>query len=186
MVSAYALTFAGAMLAFGMVGDEFGRKRVMLIGVGIFCGGSVLAALAPNIGVLIAARAVMGLGAAASEPGTLSMLRHIYTEQRSRAQAIGVWTAVSALALALGPVVGGALVGAWDWRAIFWFNVAFGLVALVAGALVLPESADPDAHRVDIAGHGAGRRRADRVRLRDHRRGERRVRGRPASSCCSA
>ncbi len=152
VVSAYALTFAGAMLAFGMVGDEFGRKRVMLIGVGIFCGGSVLAALAPNIGVLIAARAVMGLGAAASEPGTLSMLRHIYTEQRSRTQAIGVWTAVSALALALGPVVGGALVGVWDWRGIFWFNLAFGLAALVAGALVLPESADPDAHRVDIAG----------------------------------
>ena len=116
VVSAYALTFAGAMLAFGMVGDEFGRKRVMLIGVGIFCGGSVLAALAPNIGVLIAARAVMGLGAAASEPGTLSMLRHIYTEQRSRAEAIGVWTPVSALALALGPVIGGALVGVWDWR----------------------------------------------------------------------
>jgi EmrB/QacA subfamily drug resistance transporter len=152
VVSAYALTFAGAMLAFGMVGDEFGRKRVMLIGVGIFCGGSVLAALAPNIGVLIAARAVMGLGAAASEPGTLSMLRHIYTEQRSRAEAIGVWTAVSALALALGPVIGGALVGVWDWRGIFWFNLAFGLAALVAGALVLPESADPDAHRVDIAG----------------------------------
>ena len=152
VVSAYALTFAGAMLAFGMVGDEFGRKRVMLIGVGIFCGGSVLAALAPNIGVLIAARAVMGLGAAASEPGTLSMIRHIYTEQRSRAEAIGVWTAVSALALALGPVVGGALVGVWDWRGIFWFNLAFGLGALVAGALVLPESADPDAHRVDIAG----------------------------------
>jgi EmrB/QacA subfamily drug resistance transporter len=152
VVSAYALTFAGAMLAFGMVGDEFGRKRVMLIGVGIFCGGSVLAALAPNIGVLIAARAVMGLGAAASEPGTLSMLRHIYTEQRSRAEAIGVWTAVSALALALGPVIGGALVGVWDWRGIFWFNLAFGLGALVAGALVLPESADPDAHRVDIAG----------------------------------
>ena len=152
VVSAYALTFAGAMLAFGMVGDEFGRKRVMLTGVGIFCGGSVLAALAPNIGVLIAARAVMGLGAAASEPGTLSMLRHIYTEQRSRAEAIGVWTAVSALALAFGPVIGGALVGVWDWRGIFWFNLAFGLGALVAGALVLPESADPDAHRVDIAG----------------------------------
>ncbi|MGP8002071.1 MAG: MFS transporter [Streptosporangiaceae bacterium] len=152
VVSAYALTFAGAMLAFGMVGDEFGRKRVMLIGVGIFCGGSVLAALAPNIGVLIAARAVMGLGAAASEPGTLSMLRHIYTEERSRAEAIGVWTAVSALALALGPVIGGALVGLWDWRGIFWFNLAFGLAALVAAALVLPENADPDAHRVDIAG----------------------------------
>ncbi len=152
VVSAYALTFAGAMLAFGMVGDEFGRKRVMLIGVGIFCAGSVLAALAPNIGLVIAGRAVMGFGAAASEPGTLSMLRHLYTEERSRTRAVAIWAAVSGLALALGPVIGGALVGLWSWRGIFWFNVAFGLVALVAGLIVLPENADPDAHRVDIPG----------------------------------
>jgi len=152
VVSAYVLTFAGAMLAFGMVSDEFGRKKVMLAGVGIFCAGSVLAALAPNIGLLIAGRAVMGLGAAASEPGTLSMLRHLYTDERTRTRALGVWTAVSGLALAVGPVFGGALVGVWDWRAIFWFNLFFGLAALVAGLIVLPESADPDAHRVDIPG----------------------------------
>jgi EmrB/QacA subfamily drug resistance transporter len=152
VVSGYALTFAGTMLAFGMVADEFGRKKVMLIGVGIFCGGSVLAALAPNAGTLIAARAVMGLGAAASEPGTLSMLRHVYDDERERTRALGVWTAVSALALAAGPVIGGALVGIGTWRAIFWFNLALGLVALVAGVRVLPESSDPDAHRVDISG----------------------------------
>jgi EmrB/QacA subfamily drug resistance transporter len=152
VVGAYALTFAGTMLAFGMVGDEFGRKRVMVIGVSIFCAGSVLSALAPNVQVLIAGRAVMGFGAAASEPGTLSMIRHLYTTERIRARALGVWTAISGLALAMGPVVGGALIGIWDWRAIFWFNVLFGLVALVALVLVLPENADPDAHRVDIAG----------------------------------
>ena len=152
VVSAYALTFAAAMLGFGMVGDEFGRKRVMLAGVGMFCAGSVLSALAPNVGVLIAGRAVMGLGAAASEPGTLSMLRHLYTGERSRARAVGVWAGVSGLALALGPVIGGALTGVWDWRAIFWFNVALGLAVLAAGLKVLPESSDPDAHRVDIAG----------------------------------
>jgi EmrB/QacA subfamily drug resistance transporter len=152
VVSAYALTFAAAMLAFGMVGDEFGRKRVMLVGAGLFCAGSVLCALAPNAQMLIAGRAVMGIGAAASEPGTLSMLRHLYPEKRIRSRAIGVWTAVCGLALALGPVVGGVLVGVWDWRAIFWFNLAFGLAALVIGGVVLPESADPDAHRVDIAG----------------------------------
>jgi EmrB/QacA subfamily drug resistance transporter len=140
------------MLAFGMVGDEFGRKRVMLIGVGIFCAGSVLAALAPDIGLVIAGRAVMGLGAAASEPGTLSMLRHLYTDERTRNRAVGIWAAVSGLALAVGPVIGGALTGVWNWRAIFWFNLVFGLVALMAGLIVLPESADPDAHRVDIAG----------------------------------
>ena len=152
VVSAYALTFATAMLAFGMIGDEFGRKQVMLAGTGVFCAGSVLCALAPNVQMLIAGRAVMGIGAAASEPGTLSMLRHLYADERARARAVGVWTAVCGLALALGPVIGGALVGVWDWRAIFWFNLAFGLGALVVGALVLPESADPDAHRVDIAG----------------------------------
>ena len=152
VVGAYALTFAGAMLGFGMVGDEFGRKRVMLIGIVIFCAGSVLSAEAPNVGVLIAGRAIMGFGAAASEPGTLSMLRHIYTVERTRARAIGVWTAVSGLALAMGPVLGGALIGRWDWRAIFWFNLIFGMVALLAGIAVLPESSDPEAHRVDIAG----------------------------------
>jgi EmrB/QacA subfamily drug resistance transporter len=156
VVGAYALTFAGAMLAFGMVGDEFGRKRVMLIGIVIFCGGSVLCAEARGshaIALLIAGRAVMGFGAAASEPGTLSMIRHLYTTHRTRTRALGVWTAVSGLALALGPVLGGALVGEYHtWRAIFWFNLAFGLVALVAGAIVLPENSDPDAHRVDIAG----------------------------------
>jgi len=152
IVGAYALTFASAMLAFGMVGDEFGRKKVMLAGVGVFCAGSVLCALAPNSGVLIAGRAVMGLGAAASEPGTLSMLRHLYRDERTRNRAIGVWAAVAGLALALGPVLGGAIVGSWNWRGIFWFNLAFGTATLIAAAIVLPENADPEAHRVDIVG----------------------------------
>jgi len=156
VVSAYALAFAAAMLAFGMVGDEFGRKRVMLSGVAVFCAGSVLCALAPDVQVLIAGRAVMGLGAAASEPGTLSMLRHLYPGEQIRDRAVGVWTAVCGLALALGPVIGGTLVGVWDWRAIFWFNLALGAGAFVSGALMLPESADPDAHRVDIAGFAFG------------------------------
>jgi EmrB/QacA subfamily drug resistance transporter len=153
VVGAYALTFAGAMLGFGMVGDEFGRKRVMVIGIVIFCAGSIMSALAPNVGVLIAGRAVMGFGAAASEPGTLSMIRHIYTDERERAWALGVWTSVSGVALAMGPVIGGALIGSnGDWRAIFWFNLVVGALALAGAVAVLPENADPDGHRVDIAG----------------------------------
>jgi EmrB/QacA subfamily drug resistance transporter len=152
VVSAYALTFASIMLACGMIGDELGRKKVMLAGAGVFCGGAVLCALAPNVSVLIAGRAVMGLGAAASEPGTLSMLRHVYTEQRARDRAVGIWAGVSGLALAVGPVFGGVLVAWFGWRGIFWFNLVFGLAALVVAAVVLPESADPDAHRVDTAG----------------------------------
>jgi EmrB/QacA subfamily drug resistance transporter len=158
VVGAYALTFASFMLACGMIGDELGRKKVMLAGAGVFCAGSVLCALAPNVGTLIAGRAIMGLGAAASEPGTLSVLRQIYTGERERARAVGVWAAVSGLALALGPVIGGAIVGAWSWRGIFWFNLAFGLAALIVAAVVVPESADPHAARVDTAGTllGAG------------------------------
>jgi EmrB/QacA subfamily drug resistance transporter len=156
VVGAYALTFASAMLAFGMVGDEFGRKKVMLAGGGVFCAGSVLSALASSPGLLIAGRAVMGLGAAASEPGTLSMLRQLYPGERSRNRAIGIWAAVSGFALAAGPVIGGALVGAWSWRAIFWFNLIFGLATLALVAVVLPESADPQAHRVDVTGAALG------------------------------
>ena len=153
VVSAYALTFAIAMLAFGMIGDEFGRKRVMLAGTGVFCAGSVLCALAPNVQMLIAGRAVMGIGAAASEPGTLSMLRHLYADERVRDRAVGVWTAVCGLALALGPVIGGALIGDLGLAGDFLVQPRIRTAAaLVVGALVLPESADPDANRVDIAG----------------------------------
>jgi EmrB/QacA subfamily drug resistance transporter len=158
VIGAYALTFAALMLACGMIGDELGRKKVMLTGAAVFCAGSVVCALAPNPQTLIAGRAIMGLGAAASEPGTLSVLRHMYTDSRERAWAIGIWSAVSGLALALGPVIGGAIVGAWSWRGIFWFNLAFGLVALVVAAVTVPESSDPTAARVDALGtvFGAG------------------------------
>ena len=158
VIGAYALTFAAIMLACGMIGDELGRKKVMLAGAGVFCAGSVLCALAPNVQALIAGRAIMGLGAAASEPGTLSVVRQIYTGTKERAWAVGIWAAVSGLALALGPVIGGALVGLWSWRAIFWFNLIFGLIALVAAAITVPESSDPTAARVDILGtfFGAG------------------------------
>ena len=98
VVGAYALTFASLMLACGMIGDELGRKKVMLTGAGVFCAGSVLAALAPNVQVLIAARAIMGMGAAASEPGTLSMLRQLYPDARARSRAIGVWAGTSGFA----------------------------------------------------------------------------------------
>ena len=158
VVNGYALVFASFMLMAGTLGDLFGRKRVMLAGVAVFCAGSTLAALAPNADTLIAARVVMGLGAAASEPGTLSIIRHLYSDRRQRARALGIWTAVAGLALALGPVIGGILVGIWSWRAIFWFNVLFGLIALVGAAIVLPESADPVNRRLDLPGFvlGAG------------------------------
>ena len=111
-------------------------------------------------------------GAAASEPGTLSVIRQIYTDSRERAWAIGIWSAVSGLALALGPVIGGALVGAWSWRGIFWFNLFFGLVALIAAAVTVPESSDPTAVARRHPWHAPRRRRARRAHVRDHRRGD--------------
>lgn len=156
IVNGYALTFAGLMLVFGTLGDLFGRKKMMLGGVAVFCAGSLIGALAPNTDWLIAGRVVMGLGAAASEPGTLSMIRHLYPDRRERARAYGIWSAVSGLALALGPVIGGALAGLWSWRAVFWFNVAFGLVALAGAAWALPENADRVERRLDLGGFALG------------------------------
>lgn len=152
VVGGYALAFASLMLICGSLGDNFGRKRVMLIGVAIFCGGSVVCALAHTPGELITGRVIMGVGAAGSEPSTLSMIRHIYPDKRLRARALGAWAAVSGLALALGPVIGGILVGLWSWRSVFWFNLLFGGVVLVVGAVALPESVNDLRRRIDVYG----------------------------------
>jgi EmrB/QacA subfamily drug resistance transporter len=152
IVDGYMLAFAGLMLTGGTLGDLFGRKRVMLAGVVAFCVGSLVAALASDNAVLIGGRVLMGIGAAASEPGTLSMIRHVYPERAQRARALGAWTAVSGAALALGPIIGGLLVAGVGWRGVFWFNLAFGALAFLAAAAVLPESADPQGRRLDLSG----------------------------------
>ncbi|MDA8290060.1 MAG: MFS transporter [Actinomycetota bacterium] len=155
VVNGYALAFASLMLVAGSLADRIGRRRVMVAGLVVFALGSLLGALSPDPAVLIASRAVMGAGAAASEPGTLSMIRHLYPKDSERARALGAWTAVSGLALALGPVLGGTLVGLGSWRAIFWFNLA-AAVLLALGAARLPESADPIGARLDLPGFVAG------------------------------
>jgi EmrB/QacA subfamily drug resistance transporter len=152
VVNAYALLFASLMLTAGTLGDRFGRKRFMVGGVVVFAAGSLLGALAPSVGVLIGARAIMGIGAAASEPGTLSVLRHIFPDRQARARAVGTWAAVTGLALAFGPVLGGALVGAAGWRGVFWFNLAYSVVLVPVTLRLVPESADPDAARLDVPG----------------------------------
>jgi EmrB/QacA subfamily drug resistance transporter len=152
VVNGYALTFASFMLVAGMLGDLLGRKRIMLVGVAIFCAGSVLCAVAGGVGWLIAGRVIMGVGAAASEPGTLSIIRHVYPDRETRADALGIWAAVSGLALALGPVIAGVLVGFSSWRAIFWFNLGFGVVAFALAAAFVPESSDHEGRSIDVAG----------------------------------
>ncbi|WP_245568899.1 MFS transporter [Nocardia concava] len=152
VVNAYTLVFASLMLAFGSLGDHWGRKRVMVAGLAIFGAGSVLSAVATSVPMLIAGRAVMGLGAAASEPGTLSILRQVFPDARQRAKALGVWAAVSGLALAAGPVLGGVLVDAYGWRSIFWFNLILGVVVFAAALRYVPESSDPRPGPLDWAG----------------------------------
>lgn len=152
VVSSYALTFAGLMLVFGTLSDHMGRRLVMVLGLVTFTAGSILGAVATSSGMLIGGRVVMGIGAAASEPGTLSMIRQLYPVREERAQALGVWSAVSGLALAAGPVVGGVLVGVWSWRAVFVFNIAAGVAAVVGVLVILPESRTPTRRRLDIGG----------------------------------
>lgn len=152
VINAYTLVFASLMLIGGSLGDRWGRRRVMVAGMVVFCAGSVVAAAAPTTAFLILGRAVMGVGAAASEPGTLSVIRHVFPDRADRAKALGAWAGVSGLALALGPVVGGLLVGAFDWRAVFWFNLALGAVLVVAAMRYVPESSDPQPGRLDVAG----------------------------------
>ncbi len=158
VVSSYALAFAALMLTFGTLGDRFGRRRVMAIGLVVFGAGSILGMLSVSPGMLIGARVVMGVGAAASEPGTLSMIRHLYPETEDRAQALGVWAAVSGLALAAGPVIGGVLVGVWSWRGVFAFNVAVSVAALAGVYGALPENRDDRDRKLDVGGFvfGAG------------------------------
>lgn len=156
VVSGYALTFASLMLVCGTMGDLYGRKKMMMIGIAVFCAGSVVCALSTTATELVIGRVIMGAGAAGSEPGTLSMIRHLYPDRKQRSRALGFWAAVSGLALGMGPVLGGALVGFWSWHAVFWFNVAFGGMVLVAGAAILPESSDPTGNRPDFAGFALG------------------------------
>lgn len=152
VVSGYALTFAGLMLAFGTIGDRVGRRLIMVIGLGVFILGSLIGSFAVSSGMLIGARVIMGVGAAASEPGTLSMIRQLYSDRAERAQALGVWSAISGLALAAGPVIGGVLVGIWSWRAIFVFNVIIGLIGLIGVRTVLPEFSSGSRRRLDEGG----------------------------------
>jgi EmrB/QacA subfamily drug resistance transporter len=156
VVNGYGLTFASFMLLGGTLGDRIGRKKIMMIGLALFAAGSLLGALSVNPAMLIGARVIMGVGAAASEPGTLSILRQLYPEPHLRARAIGTWAAVSGLALAFGPVIGGLLVAAGDWQGVFWFNVAAAVLIIALAARNVPETSSPQNEPLDVFGFVTG------------------------------
>jgi EmrB/QacA subfamily drug resistance transporter len=141
-VNAYTLTFAVFLLTGAALGDRFGRKRVFMLGVAIFTAASAAAALAPSADWLIAARAVQGIGGAIVTPLTLTILSAAVSRER-RGAALGAWSGIAGLAVAMGPVVGGAVVDGISWQWIFWLNVPVGL-ALIPLATQLRESTGPD------------------------------------------
>src|SRR6478672_11764170 len=151
-VNAYTLTFAVLLLTGAALGDRFGRRRMFAIGLGIFTAASAAAALAPSIEWLVAARALQGVGGAIVLPLTLTILSGAFPAER-RGMAIGAWSGISGLAVALGPLVGGAVVDGISWQWIFWLNVPIGLLAVPLALRKVDESFGP-VSRLDLPGLG--------------------------------
>jgi EmrB/QacA subfamily drug resistance transporter len=151
IVDAYMLVFAGLLLTAGALGDRFGRKRALTFGLTVFGIGSALSAVSGSAEMLIAARAVMGIGGAFIMPSTLSILTAVF-EPGERAKAIGIWAGVAGIGIAIGPVSGGWLLEHFEWGAIFLVNLPIVAIALLAGRLLVPESSDPAAPRLDLPG----------------------------------
>ena len=168
MVNAYTLTFAVLLITGAALGDRFGRKRVFLIGMGIFIGGSALAALAPTTEMLIVARAIQGVGGAIVTPLTLTILSAAMPPER-RAVALGAWGGIAGLAIAIGPLVGGAIAEGLDWHWIFWLNVPIGLIVIPLAALRLTESYGPEG-RLDVPGSRPDQCRLAGARVGRHQR----------------
>jgi EmrB/QacA subfamily drug resistance transporter len=153
IVDAYILLFAALLLTTGSLGDRFGRRSVLQIGLLVFGTGSLLCALSRSSNMLVATRAFMGVGAAAMLPSTLSILTNVFPDEE-RGRAIGIWAGVSAIGLALGPILGGWLLEHFYWGSVFLINVPIAAVALVVGQRILPNSKDPAAPRMDPLGAG--------------------------------
>jgi EmrB/QacA subfamily drug resistance transporter len=151
-IDAYSVVLASLLMLSGSTGDRFGRRRTFQTGLAVFTLGSLLCSVAPTVGLLIVFRMVQAVGGSMLNPVAMSIVTNTFTEPRERARAIGIWGAVFGVSMALGPVVGGALVDAIGWRSIFWINVPIGIAAFVLAALFVPESRAARARRVDPVG----------------------------------
>ncbi|MGW1805754.1 MFS transporter [Streptomyces sp. NPDC002078] len=140
IVDVYPLVCASLLILFGTLGDRVGRRRVLLLGYGLFGVASALAAFAQTAEMLILARALLGVGGAMIMPATLSILRQVFPDRRERALAIGVWSAVAAVGAAVGPLLGGFLLEHYWWGAVFLVNIPLMLISLPVGRILLPES----------------------------------------------
>ncbi len=152
IVDGYTLVFAGLLLTTGSLGDKYGRKRALRLGIVVFAVGSVLSALANSPEQLIVTRCLMGVGGALIMPSTLSILTNVFRDPRERGRAIAIWAGFSGLGVALGPVIGGVLLTHFSWSSVFWVNLPIGATALIAGHFFVPESKDPSGPRLDPFG----------------------------------
>ena len=154
-IDAYVLVLGSLLMLSGSLADRLGRRRVFQAGLTLFGGASLLCSLAPDINWLIAFRAMQGIGGSMLNPVALSIISNVFTDDRDRARAVGVWGGVFGLSMALGPLIGGLLLQAsLGWRSLFWVNVPIALVALLLAARFVPESRATHARRVDPVGQG--------------------------------
>jgi EmrB/QacA subfamily drug resistance transporter len=151
-IDAYTLVIASLLMLAGSTADRVGRRHVFQLGLVVFSLGSLLCALAPNLGLLIAFRVLQAIGGSMLNPVAMSIIRNVFEDPRERAQAIGIWGAVFGLSMAVGPVVGGALVTGVGWRAVFYVNVPVGLAAIALTARYVPKSRADHPRRVDAIG----------------------------------
>jgi len=151
-IDAYTLVVASFLMLAGSTGDRIGRRRTFQVGLAVFTAGSALCSLAPGLGWLVAFRMVQAVGGSMLNPVAMSIIANVFTDPRERARAIGIWGAVFGLSMALGPVIGGALVASVGWRSIFWVNIPVGIVAIILTALVVPESRAARPRRLDPVG----------------------------------
>ena len=149
VVDAYTIVVASFLMLSGSTGDRIGRRRTFQTGLALFTLGSLACSLAPALGWLVAFRALQALGGSMLNPVAMSIITNTFTDPAERARAIGLWGAVFGISLALGPVVGGALVTSVGWRGIFWVNIPVGVAAIILTALFVPESRAPRARRLD-------------------------------------
>ena len=152
IVDAYVLVFGGLMLVSGSVADRVGRKLTFLVGLAVFAACSTWAAFSSSSGMLIAARASMGLGATLIMPATLAIITNTFTDRDERQRALGIWAATTGAGVALGPIVGGLLLAHFAWGSVFLINVPIALLGVVAAVPFVPNSRNEHAQRLDLVG----------------------------------
>lgn len=152
VVSSYTITFAAFILSAGALGDRIGAKRVFIAGFALFTAASVVCAAAPTLAVLIAARAVQGIGAAVLVPNSLALLNHAYADARERSRAVAFWASGASFTLTLGPLAGGVLIHLFGWRSIFLVNLPLGLLGLWLTARYAKETPGNAVRRIDLPG----------------------------------